>query len=427
MARLFTCGAEIEVTTPSAVELQISQGTPSRDTSVFRSGLASFKCNSGASNSAEFLQLTGTQVGSGSDLIAISQTTISRAYFNFGAAPGSTVQVMTSGSGPTPTLTGGQGISACLTSTGKLQLFNNVTGAQIGSDSNATLVMDGTTWYRIEISITINAGSQINSCELRLDGVTVASATGLTISISGFMLFGWLLAPGANKSCWIDDVAVNDASGASQNSWPDSGKVVLLLPTADSAVGTSWTDSGGASTNLFDSINNTPPIGIADTIANAGHQIRNAGSATSSYDATMTTYSAAGISSADTINVLVPLINVGAPVSTQAKTGSYGVASNPTITNIAFVKGVSSDFWRGSAAGTYQTGWGWEKGTVTYSPSVTVGTAPVARVTITGGSSSRIAMADFMGIYVDYTPAPAVSDVPDINRRTPRRRTLQRM
>jgi hypothetical protein len=90
-------------------------------------------------------------------------------------------------------------------------------------------------------------------------------------------------------------------------------------------------------------------------------------------------------------------------VSTSAKVGQVGVVSNPAIAVINLTAN-SGQFWSGTAAGTYPTGWKWSHGTVTYAPSVTLGTAPVMRVTQVT-SSTRIAMACFMGIYVDYTPA----------------------
>lgn len=407
MARLYTAGAEIELGTGSpSVELGSGGSVaPTRDTSVFRSGVASFKCS--ANSVTCFLITTLVQGSAVTPLCAASQTTLARAYMRFDTPPASAVRVFSVATG------GGasQAVSAKLTAAGKLQLWNLVANTQIGSDSAATIATDGSAWYRIEMSVTLDASNNVTASELRLDGVTVASNSGVSIAGGGVQFIaGWIDSPGASKVCYIDDVAVNDASGAAQNTWPGPGNVVLLKPTADSAVGTSWTDSAAATSGLFASVDNTPPLGIADTTASAGHQIRNAGSNSASYDATMTTYAAAGISAADTVNAVVPLCNTAAPVVTGAKTGSVGVVSNPTIANIAFVNGATAaaNFWAGGAAGTYPSNWKWEKGTITAAPTVTVGTAPVMRVTITGGTASRVAMVDAMFMYVDYTPAATV-------------------
>jgi len=359
---------------------------------IKRSGNFAWQCDSGASNNPSYIIPTGPTI--------TSRTGFLRCYFCFDGLPTTDVIILQVGSFLTD-------LKIKLTTTGKLQLWAN--NAQVGSDSSATIVADSSTFYRIEISATGDASGIAISAELRLDGVTVASDAVTTSSSEpfGFTHIGWIDAPGANLSIYLDDYAANDSTGANQNSWPGDGHVVLLKPTADSAVGTSWTTSAGASTSLFDCVDNEPPIGIADTTANAGHQIRNAGSSTASYDVTLQSYTAAGIGSSDTINVLIPIINTAAPVVTGAKTGSVGVVSNPTISNIAFINGATAaaNFWSGVAAGTFPTGWKWERGTVTHAPTVTKGTGPVMRVTITGGTSSRVAMVDFMGLSVDYTPS----------------------
>src|SRR6266576_2199201 len=50
--------------------------------------------------------------------------------------------------------------------------------------------------------------------------------------------FGAADTVAATYTAYIDDVALNDTTGANQNTWPGEGKVVLLVPTADSAKGT---------------------------------------------------------------------------------------------------------------------------------------------------------------------------------------------
>lgn len=399
MARLATTGFEIADPVDSSPE-GVPVGTVTRDTGTFRSGVASAKCDSGAGNAAAYVRPTGAS--NFTDVVISASTTYySRCYLNFTALPGTTTRVA-----EIAAALGSNGLSARLTTGGKLQLFNNLSGLQVGSDSAATIATG--TWYRIEISVTISAAPQLTAGELRLDGATVATVSGLTHTIPTQVVSGWTSAPGANKVCYVDDVALNDNSGANQNTWPGDGRIVLLKPISDSAVGASWTDDAAGTTNIWDAVTNTPPAGIADTTSGSGlHQIRNAGSNSSSYDANLTSYTTAGVGATDTVNVLVPLTATGAPVVTGAKTGSLGIASNPTIANIAFVHGgtAAANFWSGAAAGTYLTNWKWEVGTVTYAPSVTLGTSPVARVTITGGTAARIAMVCAMFMYVDYTPA----------------------
>jgi hypothetical protein len=159
-------------------------------------------------------------------------------------------------------------------------------------------------------------------------------------------------------------------------------------------------------------VNNTPPVGIVDLGGSGADngQLRNAAaSANSSYDATMSTYTAAGVPSRAAINVVVPWTATAAPVVTSAKAGTVGVVSNPAITNIALAAGgTAGAFWSGVAAGTYPTGWKWSSGTSTSTPTVTLGTAPVMRITQVT-SSTQVAIVCFMGLYVDYTAA-----IPDL-------------
>src|SRR5215831_3350705 len=198
MARLATCGAEIDLTGSSPDTGSIT-GTVTRDTTLFRSGLASYKCDSTGSNQqALFSVPSSTSIFGTPFASAASITGYARAYMNFSAAPGSSTNVLrllVSGA------TTSGGISARLTSGGKLQLWNNVASTQIGSDSATTLGTDGSTWYRIELKAVTNGSSQITSCELQLDGVSVATGSALTLATGTQVMAGWAAAPGASKVC----------------------------------------------------------------------------------------------------------------------------------------------------------------------------------------------------------------------------------
>jgi len=258
--------------------------------------------------------------------------------------------------------------------------------------TSTTALTDTSRWYMIELRRADGTSVTV----LQIDGV--AEVTGSPSS--------WTLAASCGSTdtvadtytAYFDDLTLDGAA------FPGPGKVVLLKPTADSAVGTGWTLGTGTaiSSNGFGSVDNTPPVGVTNLEAGSDpKQIRNAASAANSnYDATMTTYTAVGIGASDTINSIDPFVLTAAPVVTSAKQGTVGVASNPAITNIAL--SVDGAFWEGNAEGTYSTGWKLSHGTLTSSPSVTLGTAPVMRITQVT-SSTRIATVCFMGIYVDYT------------------------
>jgi len=235
---------------------------------------------------------------------------------------------------------------------------------------------------------------------IAVDGVSGAAATASPTG-TVYQVGADSVGP-AGTDIYIDDIIIDDTGFLSPS------KVAMLVPTADSAIGTGWTLGSGGTTSLFGGVDNIPPTAVADAGTTA--QIRNATSnANVNYDATMTTYAAAGIAAGDTILAVQPVISTAAPVTTSAKLGTVGVASNPTIANIALgAGGTAGAFWSGVAGGTWPTGWKGSFGTLTTSPSVTLGTAPVMRVTQVT-ASTRIAMVALMGINVAWTPAAAAA------------------
>lgn len=366
----------------------------SRDTTVFRSGLASFKFDSGASNQASSIIVTAPTV------FVDGVTYYFRGYMRTAAAPGSAVAIANLGNQ--------NNLAIRLRTDGGLELAVN-TAAQ-GSPSAS--VADSS-WHLLELKGVATATTTWAAAEVRLDGVSVATWSG-SLARAGSSTFGWAAAPGASTIINWDDVAINDSTGANNNTWCGAGVAVLLKPTADSAVGTGWTLGTGTAISggtAKTAVSNTPPLGVADLTAGSDpKQIRNAASnANSSYDATMTTYTAAGVGASDTIKAVQCWTATGAPSATTPKQGTVGIVSNPAVTNIALLS--SGTFESGGGiAGTYGTQWHWSPGTMTETPSVTKGTAPVMRITQVT-ASTLVAMVCAMFIYVDYTPAAVIPDV----------------
>lgn len=124
-------------------------------------------------------------------------------------------------------LTGDSNIYLYLDSTSKIRLYNGRTDTQIGSASSA---LTANTWHYIEIFGDVTNGSGSQTAKARLDGSEFASATNLTIDSSvnqsnrGFniLTFGPSqgIDVGASFDVYFDDFAVNDTTGASDNSWP---------------------------------------------------------------------------------------------------------------------------------------------------------------------------------------------------------------
>jgi hypothetical protein len=267
--------------------------------------------------------------------------------------------------------------------------------------TSATALTDTTKWYMIEFRGDNTASVVV----LRIDGVDQVS--GQAFSAAGSARLGTADTVASAMTLYYDDMVLDDAV------LPGDGAVALLVPISDNAVGTGWTLGTGTaiSSNGWSSVDNKPPQGVTNVEAGSDpKQIRNASSnANSNYDANLTTYATAGIAAADTINAVWPVVITAAPVTTSSKQGTVGVSSNPVIANIALgAGGTAGAFWSGTTEGTYTTGWKISYGTLTASPSVTVGSSPVMRITQVT-SSTRIATVCFMGLLVDYTPAAVVA------------------
>jgi hypothetical protein len=414
MARLFQSGAEIDAgafvgsatSTLDPDGFQQGSGAVARDTSVFRNGLASWRFDSGASGFTISMRSTVVSVVDGRSYFL-------RGYFRAAAAPTATVAFFRLDSGL-------NGPNARFRTDGKVELW--VSNAAQGSPSASSIT--DSSWHRIELKATATATTTWTAAEVLLDGASVATWSGSIARSTSNFDWGWVQgSPGVSMILNVDDVAVNDSTGASNNSYPGDGSVVLLKPTADSAVGAGWTLGTGtaiAGNTGKTAVSSTPPLGVADLAAGSDpKQIRNAAAnANVNYDATITTYTAAGVGASDTINAVVPWVATSAPVATSAKLGTIGVVSNPAITSVNLgATGTAGAFWGGSAAATYGTGsngWKWSPGTMAERPTVTLGTAPVMRVQQVT-ASTRIAMVCGMFIYVDYTPAaPAAMKKPRV-------------
>ena len=196
-----------------------------------------------------------------------------RAYFRFTDASPATVAYPI-GAYTSTTLSAASG-----STNGTLTLRSGAApGTAIGSPSSG---LSDNTWYMLSSEIIVpTAGS--GTLEARLDGsvfATSAAASVGTTGATGAFRFGNLVASTAGLKVYTDDVAVNDDQGANQNSYPGAGKVILLKPTADSAIG-NWVSpqtTGDDTTDLWDNVNNTPPLGVAhlDDDASAGKYVFN--------------------------------------------------------------------------------------------------------------------------------------------------------
>lgn len=386
MARLLTAGAETKAVTADG--LAVNGATPTVETTIIHGGVASWKCvTPGSLGNASAVQKA---------LSGLSTSTIyyARGFFYYSGFDNATRFALTD-----ITHAG-----LHITSGGVVQLWNENTNAQIGS--NGPTLLTGQ-WYRLEVAFQMNT-STTGYAEGMVDGTSFASATNLNLGAGTSSTWNWGWSNTNNAvTCYVDDLAINDSTGGNQNTWPGNGKVVLLVPTATSAAAAKWTDNDGTQTNMWQGAANTPPVGVAAATSPSHKYVKHAGGAagtTDAFDATMTTYSVGGIASGDTINLIQYLVITGEESATGSKLLALAGVSNPTV-----AQGSSFDVFPSSGAqGTYPTNWQIKSDglAIQYAPSVTVGTAPVMRV-VRPETASRVASVAFMGMVVDYTPATA--------------------
>jgi len=291
-----------------------------------------------------------------------------------------------------------------LSSTGTLQCWVNNTN--IGSSS----ALSTGRWYWIGLRDKTSA-SDVEW--LQVDGVGQNCLATATITTT----IGWFGCGGTEASAidiYFDDVIGDDAGFLAPSN------VALLLPISDNARATLWTGGSGGTTNLYDAVNNCPPVGSA-TESNTT-QIEHAGGAVSStdaYDANLTTYTTAGVGSGDTVLAAQALIVWGEDISTGTKLLSYRIDSNPLVFGELSID-VSTGHGSG-AVGTYSTGadyWNERRSAIkttglVIGTDITLGTSPVFHV-VRPETASRVASVCFTGMYVAWTPyvAPPASGPP---------------
>jgi hypothetical protein len=368
-----------------AAGLVLTGTTLTFDATTKRTGSRSFKFSASAAN---YLTHTFTK-------------TLGRGYYFCGhflipaasGLPGSNAIILDDAISATSAF-----YNVTLTSGGKLRLGFGTTPTQIGSDSAATIAVD--TWYRVEFFSKVGSGSSDDSAELRLDGVTVASETNQTrfTNASTQVRFGWITDPGTAEDIHWDDLGLNDDQGSVNNTWLGDTKVYTSFPASDNAR-TNWVDGAGGTTGLFGSVDNVPPTGVATASSGATNQVENAVSAAAAaYDANMQDYTTLGIGAGDTIQCIIPVVEIGSSSTTGSDTITHSVVSNPAIAGTTS----SCDI----VAGTYPASWNRFTGVITEAPTVTKGNQPVMRIA-KDVATTRINACALMALVVAVTPGVA--------------------
>ena len=256
------------------------------------------------------------------------------------------------------------------------------------------------TWHRVEMRVLVNTAAN-DECEVRLDGVTVLATELGEWSTTNLAQVDFGNHHSGNATMWFDDLGLNDNQGANQNSWPGAGAVYKLVPVSDPGTSSAnWTKPGAATTNRHTSVDNVPPVYLADSTAagDAEKMLRNAPSLANSALLLVTgTYTAAGIPAGDTI-ALVQAIALTGTNNATATAGDLGVSANPVVAQAAFAS------YGTIVASSDPTRWPRKEGTVSYLPSVTRGTGATIQVRKVT-AATRVAMVNSVALLVEATPA----------------------
>lgn len=311
----------------------------------------------------------------------------------------------------------------------------NVALLEVGNGTNwhdLTLMTDGTilletnigtmvqsvsavpvaTWIRIESSALVSS-TTTDTFEARIYGgdstsplFTVGPTTQAWQNVGiNYESLGALTGAALTWDVYYSDWAFNDSTGSSQTSWRGPGRVFTLRPTGAGTAGTAeanWTKPGGATTTKETAVDNTPPLYQADStnVAQAETMLRNATAASSDTTHAVTTYTAAGVAATDTVQVVQPLAVLGSSVTT-AKSGTLGTPSNPTIAQLTVA-------YPTTVASATATTWSRVLGSISYAPSVTLGTAPNIRLN-RPVTAAGTAMTNALAVLVEARPAATVT------------------
>lgn len=290
MARLWSSGFELQSAVAGVEWTAITSGTI--DTTTKRSGAACGKNDGGVAPTGGFEFDFAAAAGNGPYFF--------RACFRLSSLPGAgrtSIMMLASTGG----FNGTTLIFVDVDNTGKLWL------SDINGDIGGTAAGAITTgvYYRIELKVDRTPASGSHVVEAKLDGTVYATSNTRTLAAGVMALnVGTGFQNGASGAViFIDDVAINDSTGAAQNGYPGDGKIVHLHP--DSAGDNAAWAAGVGGTANWNRVSEVTPDDATtyNQVTVAGNQIddHNCGFASN-----------AGIGANDTITLVQVGIRGGA-------------------------------------------------------------------------------------------------------------------
>ncbi len=246
MARLITAGAESRL--PQAEGLTTT-GTVTINTTNPRSGAACYECGPSGDN-----RINGAISG------VADRAYFGRTAFRFDTTPNGNIQILSFRSSITE-IFGVYLMGANAEMTG----WNNAAALGVGSSLSAR---SADTWYIAEAKLLVPASGNgtVAWRVLADDGTVLHTVTDQTQNVGTTAIASLIAGHGGTAdtvaTILVDDFACNDDQGSDENTYSGNRKVYAMPPTADSA-NTGFSDNPGTTTNLYQALDNRPPIGVA--------------------------------------------------------------------------------------------------------------------------------------------------------------------
>lgn len=298
MARLWQSGFELN-STGASVEWTASQGVPAISSTTFRSGAYALRANGFSSGTPTRLRyaFSGSQT---------KGPIYTRTYFNYATLPSAANTIIcfyNSGGAPRIWIT--------IDNTGVLQLSD-----EDGTIGSATSALSANTWYMVELGYDLTPATGSHLITARLGGTQFATSSTRAISdttgLTSYVLGANINSEAQTTGDWFfDDAAINDSTGTNQTSWPGSGKIIHLKPSAAGDSNGFSVQVGGTAgaANNFTRVNEITPD---DATSYNGAALLNTEDLFNVADS--------GIAAGDTVNVVAVGVRMADLVSADAAT-----------------------------------------------------------------------------------------------------------
>lgn len=247
MARLFQSGFENNAVTNSTQDVEWHSNSTGQATSTttVRSGTYSLKITGSLTNQSLHHQFVAADNNG---------PFFARAYINIESYPNIRNAVFGLGASTSPDM-------AIISLDTNGQLYLDDEDGFVGSPSSALSL---NTWYMLEVKMDRTGSAGAHIVEGKIDGIVFATSSTRSLSTGAARVFvgGGLDSEAINSGVWyFDDVALNDGTGSFQTSYPGSGKIIHLKPSAagDSNGFTVGVGGTAGQANNFTRVKEVPP------------------------------------------------------------------------------------------------------------------------------------------------------------------------